>query len=135
MISSEELGRLKGAAVRTSTGEEIGWVGLVYADDGTGRPEWVTVAGSSAGQAVFVPLQEAQLVEGAVVVPYTVDQVASAPYVDPDQGHLSRTQEADLYAHFGVLDPTEHPDPGLLVDARTPLPEPLKPGREGGAQV
>ncbi len=136
MISSEELGGLKNARVRTSNGEELGRVGLVYADDGSGRPEWVTVdPGTGGGDTRFVPLQEGQLVEGDVVVPYTAEQVGGAPWVDPDQGHLSRTQEADLYAHYGLFDPTDHPDVGLLVDARTQLPEPNTPGREGGAQI
>ncbi len=135
MIGKDQLGQLSSATVRGAGGEELGRVGLVYADDGTGRPEWVTVdPGRGRDEVRFLPLQEGQIVDADVVVPYTDEQVRSAPYVDPDQGHLSRTQEADLYAHFGVLDPTEHPDPGLLVDARTPLPEPKTP-RDGGAQV
>lgn len=49
----------------------------------------------------FVPLRDANPVRGAIVVPYSKDQVKDAPSVDPD-GELSPEEENRLYSHYGV---------------------------------
>lgn len=136
MIGKEHRDHVSRGSVRTAGGQDLGPVHQVYADDATGALEWATVS-TAAGER-FVPLRDAKIAGGAVVVPYDAALVHDAPGIDGDQGHLSRVQEADLYAHYGLLDPASVIDPGLLVDSRRPLGGPLggdatSPGLSGPA--
>ncbi len=102
MISNEHVDRLlegRGNVIGTN-GEKIGGVGQVYADDETGRPNWVTVkTGLFGTRESFVPIQEARVEGEDIVVPYTKDQVKDAPGIDPD-GHLDPVEEDRLYEHY-----------------------------------
>jgi hypothetical protein len=100
MIESGDIGDVEGADAVAADGTVLGAVRRVYRDDDTGRLEWAVV--STAEGDRFVPLQEAQLAGGSLRVPYAPAEVASAPEVDADAGHVSRGQEADLYLHYGI---------------------------------
>lgn len=102
MINNEHIDRLLAGRgnVIGSNGEKIGGVGQVYADDETGRPNWVTVkTGLFGTRESFVPVQEARVEGDDLVVPYTKDQVKDAPGIDPD-GHLDPVEEDRLYEHY-----------------------------------
>jgi hypothetical protein len=98
MIQNEDLASVEGAEISGTDGP-LGRAERVYRDDDTGALEWAVLA-TPAG-ARFVPLVDGEFTESGVRVPYSAEQVAQSPAADPDAGHLSRGQEADLYLHYG----------------------------------
>lgn len=102
MISTDDLANLMDADVVGTDDDKLGGVGQVYLDDATGQPAWVTVkTGFFGTNENFVPLADANLAGGAIQVPYSKDKVKNAPNMAPD-GSLSREEEAELYAYYGV---------------------------------
>ncbi|NHC13896.1 hypothetical protein [Motilibacter deserti] len=89
-----------GVTVRDEDGGVVGAVRLVYADDETRRPEWVVIDLEEGAR--FVPVFPAVVRDGEVHVPFSAATIASAPYFDPDAGHLFRQNEADLYDHYDL---------------------------------
>jgi uncharacterized protein (TIGR02271 family) len=104
-ISIDELQELADhARVVTHQSELVGPIGEIYVDDVTGVPDWVTVRTGLFGTAeTFVPLENARVQEGDLVVPYAKDLIKDAPRVDAD-GALSPQEEQVLYRHYGVGD-------------------------------
>lgn len=103
MINADAVTRIVGAEVVDSDGRELGSVVEVYLDDITGQPEWAMVQRGLFGTGpTCVPLSEAQLMGDRLRVPYERSVLVSAPSLRPDQGHLSRSEEAELRGHFGV---------------------------------
>ena len=101
-MTSIDVNTLSGATVRGSSGDKIGTVNQVYVDDQTGQPEWVTVrTGLFGTKESFVPLAAARFDGADLVVDATKDKVSGAPRVDED-GHLSETQEAEIYRYYGI---------------------------------
>src|SRR4051812_10775075 len=102
MNATEEITRLRGATLVDRDGGKIGSIDEIYADQDTGRPEWMAVrTGLFGTRLTFVPLAEAQTTGDEVRVPYEKAQVKDAPNVDPD-GELSQDEEGRLYAHYGL---------------------------------
>jgi len=91
------------ADVVDAEGTRLGSVSEVYRDDVSQRPEWVAVDLGSIRR--FVPLRDADLVEGAVRIPYDRELVAAAPEFDPDAGQLRAQDNALLYDHYGLAHP------------------------------
>jgi uncharacterized protein (TIGR02271 family) len=84
-------------------GDKIGKVSQVFLDDQTGNPEWVTVSTGLFGTAEsFVPLNQASVRGDEIVVPYDKSTVKGAPRVADENGHLSETEEAELYRYYGL---------------------------------
>ena len=104
MISNDNLDQLttgKGT-VYTNDGEKLGSIGELYVDDTTGDPSWVTVnTGLFGTKETFVPLREATIDGNDLRVPYDKTLVRAAPSVKRD-GHLSPTEEEELYRHYSV---------------------------------
>jgi len=85
-------------------GEKIGDIGIVYLDDVTGEPEWVTVRTGLFGiSESFVPLSGARIAGNDIQVDYDKEIVKDAPRVDAG-GKLSVEEEQQLYAHYGLSD-------------------------------
>ena len=114
MISQDQVRDLMGSTLVDSAGAKVGKIGQIFLDDQTGQPEWATVnTGGFGSSESFVPLAEAQVDNGELLVPYAKDQIKDAPNVDVDGGHLDQSEEAELYRHYG-LDYTEsRSDSGL----------------------
>lgn len=94
--------------------DKVGRIGQIYLDDQTGKPEWATVnTGFFGTSESFVPLTDAHRGDGGLAVPYTKSQIKDAPNVDPDSGHLSEDQEAELYRHYGLHYSESRSDSGL----------------------
>jgi len=103
MISTEDVRSVIGQTMIGAGGEKIGEVGQVYLDDQTNAPEWATTkTGLFGSKESFVPLAEATVSGDGLAVPYDKDTVKNAPQVDPDQGHLSQQEEAELYRYYGL---------------------------------
>lgn len=92
-----------GRTVVGSDGDKIGKAGQVYLDDTTGRPEWVTVhTGLFGSGESFVPLADASLQGEDIVVPFDKATVKDAPRTASEDGHISESEEAELYRYYGL---------------------------------
>ncbi len=101
MIDEQQISTVIGSTAVGADGK-LGTVGEVYLDDETGRPEWATVrTGMFGTKESFVPLADADLSGGDLRLPYDKDKVTHAPRIDTD-GHLSPTEEAELYRYYGL---------------------------------
>jgi uncharacterized protein (TIGR02271 family) len=101
VITEHQLNSVIGGTAAGADGK-LGTVGEVYLDDETGRPEWATVrTGMFGTKESFVPLADADLAGDEVRLPYDKDKVKHAPQIDTD-GHLSPTEEAELYRYYGI---------------------------------
>ncbi|WIX77823.1 PRC and DUF2382 domain-containing protein [Amycolatopsis carbonis] len=102
--------QLMDSAVVDPDGNKIGKVGNVYLADATREPEWITVkTGLFGSKESFVPLSGANVDNDGIHVNVAKDQVSEAPRIDAD-GHLSSTESADLYRHYGLPMPRTAPD-------------------------
>jgi uncharacterized protein (TIGR02271 family) len=100
MLDQNDIGGITDRDVYGSDGNKIGTARQVYADDETGKPEWVTVrTGLFGTNESFVPLSDASLTSDGISVPYTKSFVKDAPNMSED-GHLSPDQERELYAYY-----------------------------------
>jgi uncharacterized protein (TIGR02271 family) len=94
--------QLIGTQVLGRDGSTIGSVGQVYVDDTTGAPSFVTVkTGLFGTKESFVPLQDANLENDGLRVPYDKGLVKEAPSVDPD-GHISEQEERQIFEHYNL---------------------------------
>ncbi|MEU4668083.1 PRC and DUF2382 domain-containing protein [Amycolatopsis sp. NPDC023774] len=102
--------QLMDSAVVDPDGNKIGKVGNVYLADATREPEWITVkTGLFGSKESFVPLSGANVDNDGIHVNVAKDQVSEAPRIDAD-GHLSSTESAELYRHYGLPMPRSAPD-------------------------
>jgi len=100
MISEQNIAALIGTDVIDSDGDRIGNVGQIYVDPATGRPTWATVKTGFFGLSEsFVPLEQADQVDGDIRVPYTKATVKDAPNIDPD-AELSDEEQDRLYDYY-----------------------------------
>jgi uncharacterized protein (TIGR02271 family) len=105
MIRTDEIQNLltAGGTVVDNDGDKIGKVSQVFLDDATGNPEWVTVATGLFGTGEsFIPLNQATIRGDEIVVPYDKSTVKGAPRVEDANGHLSESEEAELYRYYGL---------------------------------
>lgn len=102
MHDIDTLVRLRGADVVGKDNKKIGTFEELYLDDTTGDPEWALVnTGLFGTRSSFVPLEQAEVTEDVLRVPYDKDMVSDAPGVDAGE-HLDASQEADLFRHYGL---------------------------------
>ena len=102
MAQTEEILSYRGQELRGSDGEKIGTIEEIYMDSETGRPEWGLVhTGLFGTKRSFVPLRDADRTGDGVSVSFDKSTVKAAPSVDPD-GQLSKSEEAELYRHYGM---------------------------------
>jgi uncharacterized protein (TIGR02271 family) len=94
----------RGAKAVDTNGDKVGTIDEVYLDRGSQEPEWVTVSTGLFGtRTTFVPIGDAELVDGEVRLGYSKDEIKDAPNVDAD-GALSSEEEQRLYEHYGRSD-------------------------------
>jgi uncharacterized protein (TIGR02271 family) len=100
VLGQDQIDSLIGRDIYGSDGSKIGAAVQVYADDETGKPEWVTVrTGLFGTKESFVPLADASASGDRITVPYEKAFVKDAPNID-EEGHLSQDQEQELYAYY-----------------------------------
>jgi uncharacterized protein (TIGR02271 family) len=102
MISRDSVQTLIGGTAYTTDGDKIGNIGQVYLDNASGEPAWVTVKTGFFGTSEsFVPLDQAELTDDGVRVPYDKDRVKGAPNIETDR-ELSEQEEDQLYSYYGL---------------------------------
>jgi uncharacterized protein (TIGR02271 family) len=104
VLEQEQIDNLIGRDIYGSDGGKIGTAVQVYADDESGKPEWVSVRTGLFGmKQSFVPLADASFSGDQITVPYDKAFVKDAPNVDED-GNLSQDQERELYSYYNRSD-------------------------------
>ena len=103
MLNESELRALMSRDVLDREGQSIGNVETFFTDRQTGKPEWIGVFTGTFRQRHFlVPVRGIETEGVRVRVPWTKDQVHSAPdYRDPE-GSISEEMEREAYRHYGL---------------------------------
>jgi sporulation protein YlmC with PRC-barrel domain len=102
-ITESDLSGLSGGNVVTASGDKIGSIGQIYLDDQTGEPSFVAANTGLLGMSQsLIPLRDATIRDGDVVVGYDKDMVTNAPPLEDDEGSLSRGQQEKLYDYYGI---------------------------------
>lgn len=84
--------------VLDSVGEKIGKVGDVYIDHKSNEAEWITVRSGLLGRTEsLAPLHSAHVEESGVVLPYSADQIRSAPFDDAESDLIDHEDEVQGY--------------------------------------
>lgn len=110
MIDPQNIASLVGANVVDNEGQKIGSVGQIYVDPSSGRPNWATVKTGLFGMSEsFVPLDEADHVDGDLRVPYAKEFVKNAPRTNTD-GEITQDEEATLYSYYHGIGSADHDD-------------------------
>jgi sporulation protein YlmC with PRC-barrel domain len=96
----------RGKTVRDRHGEKIGRLGDVYLDRETELPAYAAVnTGLFGTKETYLRLDDAELVDDDVQVPYDRQVVLDAPRIDPEVA-LNAHEEALLDEHYGAPNPT-----------------------------
>ena len=103
MLDETQLRQMMGRDVVDRDGKSIGNLETYFADRSTGRPEWIGVfTGTFRQHHYLVPVEGAVSEGTAVRVPWTKEQVQSAPdYGDPEES-ISEEMEREAYGLYGL---------------------------------
>ena len=102
MPTKEDILSWRGQDLHGNDGEKLGKIEEIYLDTETREPEWALVTTGLFGtKQTFVPLRDATESDGDLTVPVDKETVKDAPKLQPN-GQLSKRQEADLHAHYGL---------------------------------
>lgn len=101
MLPSNNIQSIIGATLLGADNDKIGKIAQVLVDATGGHPTWAVVhIGTIGRHPVFVPLREATWEDDDVTVPFTKEQVKSAPRIDSDG--LDPAQERQLELHYAA---------------------------------
>jgi uncharacterized protein (TIGR02271 family) len=113
MPTTQEIADWKGQKVVGNDEQKLGTIDEIYADEETGKPEWLAVKTGMFGTKVtFIPLADATAHDDHIHVPFDKDLVKGAPNAEAD-GALSQDEESALYAHYGYDYSESRSDTGL----------------------
>jgi len=112
-VDTEQMRNWIGQTAYGSDGDKIGKISDIYLDEETGKPEWLAVSTGMFGSRLsFVPVSGASAQGDDVRLQFSKEQVKGAPNAEPD-GALSQSEEAQLYAHYGMGYSESRSDSGL----------------------
>jgi hypothetical protein len=97
----EEVRGWRGFKLDEIGGNSVGKIEGAFADEASGRPEWLLARMGRFGHHTLVPARDAVAGAGRVWVPYSRDFIRKAPRVDPGKP-LDRDQEQALLDHYGI---------------------------------
>jgi uncharacterized protein (TIGR02271 family) len=102
MITTQDAAKLTGRDVYGSNGDKIGTVGHIWGDP-AGAPAWASVkTGLFGSKESMLPLAEANLRRGRLVVPFNRSQVKDAPRIEGSSTEpLHPSEFARLYEYYG----------------------------------
>ncbi len=106
MTTPQQWETMIGLTATDADGDKIGQVGQVYLDEGTGKPEWVTVSTGMFGtRQSFAPLYGSSVRGDQLVLAVSRQLVKDAPTIE-DDGRLDEAEVTALYQHYAAhLDP------------------------------
>jgi hypothetical protein len=94
----------RGRQVVDREGGKIGTFDEIYLDERTNEPAWAAVkTGMFSRRRRVVPISAAEADGSHVRVPFTKDEVKSAPTID-SEGWVSERDQAAILRHYGVSD-------------------------------
>jgi sporulation protein YlmC with PRC-barrel domain len=103
MIRTEQIPTLLGRKVYDTEHKKVGTAEHVYLDTMTGQPGWLTVrTGLFGTKETFVPMDQLQVRDDEVQVPFTKDQIKNAPNLDVEGDQLDAGQEEVVYDYYGM---------------------------------
>ncbi|GAA4946727.1 DUF2382 domain-containing protein [Actinoplanes utahensis] len=104
MITVEQVQTLYGLDVYDRDGDKIGHVGQVWDDGTSGRPTWASVKTGLFGlNESLVPLQDADVRDDRLIVPFQKGTVKDAPNVDADHDEPLSSEDVErLYEYYGI---------------------------------
>jgi hypothetical protein len=98
-----------------TNGEPVGYIDLLFADEETGRPEWMGIWNGvwRTRPRVLAPIHGVDVVEDEIRLPYTKKQVQDAPSYDDEDDRglfsddsdaigISPEKELSAYRHYGL---------------------------------
>jgi hypothetical protein len=101
MLDIDTILSWRGKTVQDRDGEKAGTLGAIYLDEETDLPAYAGVhTGLFRRNESIVPLHDAREADGDVRLPYTLEQIKTAPHVDPDHA-LDEEQQSRLHEHYG----------------------------------
>lgn len=101
-LTREDIATWRGRDLVASDGSKLGRIEEIYLDTETNEPEWALVhTGLFGTKQTFVPVRNASPDDDRLRVPYDKSKIKDAPSIEPD-GELSRSEEAQLYRHYGL---------------------------------
>ncbi len=101
-LTVDRLLEMRGKPVYDRGGDKIGSIEDIYIDDETRKPEWLGLGTGFLGMShAVVPLANADFHDDGIEVPYSKDEVKSAPKVGDDED-ISPTQELELSRHYSL---------------------------------
>ncbi|MDG4825686.1 PRC and DUF2382 domain-containing protein [Asanoa sp. WMMD1127] len=103
MINAQDAAKLTGRDVYGSNGEKIGTVGHVWGD-AAGSPAWASLkTGMFGSKESMVPLADADMRRGRLMVPFDRSAVKDAPRIDGSSTEpLAADEFARLYDYYGM---------------------------------
>jgi hypothetical protein len=109
MLDEEQAAELVGQTLLDEDEQEVGPVEEVFVLPADDRPAFAAVA--VGGRRVVVPLDDAELGEGRVVVRYDRALIEGAPEADADT--IDPDLEEAVYGHYGISDASIRDDSGF----------------------
>jgi PRC-barrel domain len=94
----------RGRQVVDREGHKIGTFDEIYLDEGTNEPAWAAVkTGVFSRRRRVVPISAAEADGSQIRVPFTKDEVKSAPTID-SEGWVSERDQTAILRHYGLSD-------------------------------
>jgi hypothetical protein len=101
-VDIDQVLHWRGRTVVDREGRKVGVLDEIYLDDETNEPAWAAVkTGTLRLRRRVVPVGDAESFEGDVRIPFTKDEVRSAPAIDSD-GWVSERDQATILRHYGM---------------------------------
>jgi hypothetical protein len=104
-IQIDEVLDWRGRAVLDQNGQKIGTFEEIYLDEGTDEPAWAAVKTGTFGlrRPRVVPIAAAHSEGSSIRVPFTKQQVKTAPTID-SEGWVPERDQAAILRHYGMSD-------------------------------
>jgi hypothetical protein len=117
MFSEEQAAELRGLTLLDASEQEVGPVDEVFLLPADDQAAFAAVL--IEGKRVLVPLDEADLGDGRLVVRYESELIAGAPEAAEGEAAVGPELETAIYEHYGISDATLRDDTGFSSAAPT----------------